>query len=35
MASPKPREMMKFIIVAVAGGLLGAFLSVFFMQVKV
>ena len=34
MASPKPREMMKFIIVAVSGGLVGAFLSMFFMQVK-
>jgi len=34
VAPSKPREMMKFIIVAVTGGLIGAFLSMFYISVK-
>ena len=34
MASSKPRVMLKMVIAAVGGGLIGAFLSMFFMQVS-
>ena len=34
MASSKPRVMLKLIIAAVGGGLIGAFLSMFFTQVS-
>lgn len=34
VASSKPRVMLRLLVAAVGGGLIGAFLSMFFMQVS-